>query len=546
MPMQALAQQVEERGSQVYLRQPKNGVYHELTWAQVYDQSLRLAQGLLDNGLEKGDRVAIISTNCAEWFIADFAIIAAGLVPTPIYATAGHDTIEYILKHSGAKAVFIGSLAKTSVAVGAVPNGVKTIAMSEGPKQTDLTLTQLVNDSAALKQTYQAQVQDMFSIVYTSGSTGAPKGVVLTYKNAAFSGTAGAKLTADHRGGNEERYLSYLPLAHVTERGLVEYASLYTGATVTFNESIDTFIDDLRSAEVTFFLSVPRLWVKFQSKVLASIPEKKLDFMLKIPILNSIIKNKIKAQLGFSNTLAFGSGSAPISASVLEWFAKLDINISEGWGMSETIGLATTNFPFKKQKLGTIGAPVDGFELRLSEQGEIQIKGDGLFQEYYRNPETTAASFTNDGFLRTGDKGEVDSDGFYRITGRVKDLFKSGKGKYVAPVPIESKMGANVLIEQICVMGSGLPAAMAVIVLSKEVANKMNQDQIEESLLNTVKEVNSKIEKHEVIGGIYIVKEEWSIENGLLTPTLKVKRSQLEDKYLSVLEDQTNDVVWEQ
>ena len=182
----------------------------------------------------------------------------------------------------------------------------------------------------------------------------------------------------------------------------------------------------------------------------------------------------------------------------------------------------------------------------MSEQGEIQIKGDGLFQEYYRNPETTAASFTNDGFLRTGDKGEVDSDGFYRITGRVKDLFKSGKGKYVAPVPIESKMGANVLIEQICVMGSGLPAAMAVIVLSKEVANKMNQDQIEESLLNTVKEVNSKIEKHEVIGGIYIVKEEWSIENGLLTPTLKVKRSQLEDKYLSVLEDQTNDVVWEQ
>ena len=495
--------------------------------------------------MKRGDRVAIISANSADWFIADFAIIAAGLIPTPIYATAGSSTLSYVLEHSGAKAIFIGTLGDTEIALKATPEGVKTIAMSGGPDATDLSQEQLTKDHQPLSDVYDPSLDDIFSIVYTSGSTGTPKGVVLSYKNVAFTGAASTKLTADLREGMEERYLSYLPLAHVTERGLVEYASVYSGATITFNESLDTFVDDLRNAQVTFFLSVPRLWVKFQSKILAGMPERKLSLLLKIPIINSIVKKKIKEQLGFTNARSFGSGSAPISPSILEWFSKLDIDISEGWGMSETIGLATTNYPFKKSKLGSIGAALDGFEVRLSEQGEIQIKGDGVFTEYYRNPEATAAAFTDDGFLRTGDKGEVDGDGFYQITGRVKDIFKTGKGKYVAPVPIESKMGVNTLIEQICIMGSGLPASMAVIVVSKEVAEGMSREEIEESLLETVTQVNSQIEKHEVIGGIYLVNEEWSIANGLLTPTMKVKRSELEEKYLSILESQTTPVVWE-
>ena len=545
MPMQAFAQQVSDRGDKPYLRQPKDGVYQELSWAQAYEQTLRLAQGLLANGLKKGDKVAIISANCADWFIADFALLAAGLIPTPIYATAGLDTIKYVLEHSEAKAIFIGSLADTELALTATPDSVTTIAMSGGPSSTDLSQAQLINENEPLVEIHEPKLDEVFSIVYTSGSTGAPKGVVLTYKNVAFTGAASCQITVNHRGSIQERYLSYLPLAHVTERGLIEYASLYLGATITFNESINTFVDDLLNAQVTFFISVPRLWVKFQSQILASMPERKLSFMLKIPILNSIIKKKIKERLGFTNTLSFGSGSAPISPSILEWFSKLDINISEGWGMSETIGLATTNYPFNKNKLGSIGAAIEGFEVRLSEQGEIQIKGDGVFAEYYRNPEATAATFTEDGFLRTGDKGKVDADGFYQITGRVKDIFKTGKGKYVAPVPIESKMGINTLIEQICIMGSGLPAAIAVIVLSKDVAEGMSREEIEQSLLDTVQTVNGQIEKHEVIGGVYVVNEEWSIANGLLTPTMKVKRSELEEKYLGVLEGQTTQFVWE-
>ena len=182
---------------------------------------------------------------------------------------------------------------------------------------------------------------------------------------------------------------------------------------------------------------------------------------------------------------------------------------------------------------------------KTSDAGEVLIKGPAVFSEYYKNPEATAESFTEDGYFRTGDKADMDTDGYLCITGRVKDIFKSGKGKYIAPVPIESKLAANMLIEQLCVMGSGLPTAMAVIVLSKEVTSGMSNNDIDSSLLETVKEVNGQIEKHEVIGGIRIVKDAWTIENGLLTPTMKVKRAELEEKYLPTLEGQQEAIVWE-
>ncbi|MGK0375272.1 MAG: long-chain acyl-CoA synthetase [Arenicella sp.] len=543
MPMVMFARQVEKTPTKVYLRQPVNGEYIEYTWAEVYDQTLRLAQGLVGLGLQKGDRVAIIANNCADWFIADFAIVAAGFIPTPIYATAGESIISHVMSHSEAKAIIVGSIAKPQVVKDSISESVITIGMSTSTVAWQHSMADLIanNDAMQAAQVHQPKLDDVFSIVYTSGSTGNPKGVVISFENLCFS-TAVAVKTLD--ASEDERALSYLPLAHVTERSLVEYYSLYSGGTVTFNESLDTFIRDLRSAQPTGFISVPRLWVKFQSQVLANIPQRKLNLMLKIPILSSIVKNKIKTQLGFENTKSFGSGSAPISPSILEWYHKLDIHIGEGWGMSETMGMATSQFPFDFKKIGTIGKAVEGFDIKVSDAGEVLIKGPAVFPEYYKNPEVTAESFTEDGYFRTGDKADIDADGYFTITGRVKDIFKSGKGKYIAPVPIESKLASNLLIEQLCVMGSGLPAAMAVIVLSKEIADDMNKKEIEESLLATVAEVNAQIEKHEVIGGIRIVDEAWTIENGLLTPTMKVKRAELEEKFLPTLEGQKEKVVW--
>jgi len=537
------ASRVSETPNKVYLRQPKNGEYQEDTWAEVYEKTLRLAQGLRGLGLKKGERVAILANNCADWFIADYALVAIGLVPTPIYATAGEKIISYVLEHSNAKAIIVGDVAKPEVAEESIPDTVISIGMSTAKVKCQHTMATLIADNEPLdkESINQPKLEDIFSIVYTSGSTGNPKGVVISYENICFSAAVSVHALGT---GDDERYLSYLPLAHVTERGLVEYNSLYGGATVTFNESLDTFIQDLRNAQTTSFISVPRLWVKFQSQVLASIPQRKLDVLLRIPVISGIVKKKIKAQLGFDNTKSYGSGSAPISPSILNWYHKLGIDIAEGWGMSETMGLATSQHPFDLNKVGTIGKAVEGFDLKISDVGEVLIKGPAVFREYYKNPEVTAESFTDDGYFRTGDKADMDAEGYLKITGRVKDIFKSGKGKYVAPVPIESKLASNLLIEQLCVMGSGLPTAMVVIVLSKEVANDMSKEEIEESLVATVTEVNGQIEKHEVVGGIRIIDEAWTIENGLLTPTMKVKRAELEEKYLPTLEGQKDTVVW--
>ena len=541
-PLDAFAKHVATMPDRTYLRQPNNGVINETTWAQAYEQTLQLAQGLQKLGLNKGDRVAILGGNCAEWFISDFAICAAGLIPVPIYYTASRNVIEFVVSHCDTQAIIVGDVADADMVSAALPNDIITIGMSTSSKSWQHNLGDLISANQALQHIYQPAKEDTFSIVYTSGSTGNPKGVVLTYDNLAFIGEACMKMTTR---GSDERFLSYLPLAHVAERALVEYSSIYCGATVTFNESIDTFIDDLRDAQVTSFFSVPRLWIKFQSQVLANIPEKKLNVLLRIPIVSAIIKNKIKNTLGFADCTVFASGSAPISPAILVWYHKLGIDISEGWGMSETFCLATTNLPFNKTKLGTIGRALDGFDVRISEQGEVLVKSRGLFQSYYNNPEATAESFTADGYFRTGDKADLDKDGYFTITGRVKDLFKSGKGKYIAPVPIESKLSTNTLIEQLCVMGSGLPKAMVAIVLSQEVSDRMDKQDIEQSLKNTIEEVNKQVEAHEVIGGALIVSDPWTIENGMLTPTLKIKRDILEEKYLNRFEGQKELLVWQ-
>ncbi|MEO0368032.1 MAG: AMP-binding protein [Pseudomonadota bacterium] len=535
MPTEMLAKRATEHPDKVYLRQPMDGDYVETSWGQVFDRAKRIAAGLYKIGLKKGDKVSILAGNCDEWFIVDFAISLAGMVSVPIYATAGQSTVSYVLDHSEAKAIVLGRLPKPEDAEAALAENpeVASISMALGTIKCKYTLQQLIDDNDPIEEIHVPDLEETFSIVYTSGSTGKPKGVVLTYRNIAFQGDACTALLMGR--SKQERLISYLPLAHVTERGVIEYSSLYGGAEVTFNESLETFIDDLRNAKVTAFISVPRLWVKFQSEVLSKLPQEKLDRMLRIPIVGGMVKRKIRAQLGLAHVRSCGSGSAPISEHILEWYRKLGINISEGWGMTELGGMATTQYPFRRSKLGTIGKPLNGLEVKVSDEGELLIKGDGVFQEYYKNPEVTSETFTEDGFMRTGDKVDLDKEGYLKITGRVKDLFKSGKGKYIAPVPIESKLASNLLIDQMCVMGSGLPKAMCVLVLSAELADNMSKDEIEASLEKTLDEVNASIEKHEVVGGIIIANEAWTIDNGMLTPTLKIKRAELEAKYKDLI-----------
>ncbi len=532
----------EATPDRLFLSQPLDGEVRDWTYAEAMSDAARLANGLLQSGLQPGDRVALLSKNCAEWIISDLAIAMAGLISVPIYPTAGHDTITYVMQHSEAKAIIIGRLEDPSVVENAFTSDVRTIGMRYPTVGCGLSFRDLIDANGPLGEVNDPAPDETMTILYTSGSTGKPKGVVLTYSAYHYACAACVEV---YRISDKDRILSYLPLAHITERAASVGPALYSATPMYFVDKLDTFVADLKRARVTMFISVPRLWVQFQAGVHRKMPAKKLSLLLKIPFLGKSVAKKIREELGFGDCYQFGSGSAPISPATLRWYERIGIPISEGWGMSETTGLACTNLPFRSAAVGSIGRPLPGTEMKISEEGEILIRSPGLMKEYHKMPELSAEVFTEDGFFHTGDKGEWDKRlEAFRITGRVKDQFKSAKGKYVSPVPIEGKLGGNPLIEQVCVMGTGLRAPVAVVVPSISSSGE-SEKVIHDSLLATLESVNSTLEGHEKLSHLVLVKEAWTIENELLTPTMKIKRDQLEEKYAKDIADLGSDpVVW--
>ena len=527
-----------------YLHQPENRLWRTLTWADVDDQARRIAKGLLAQGYNPGDRIAILSKNCAEWFIADIAIVMAGMISVPVYPTAGATTIEYILAQSKARAIFVGKLDATDAAEKAIEDHLLRIAMPYHTIKSQADWLTWLKDYSPLQLLPEPALNDTMTVVYTSGSTGLPKGVVLSYNNIATSAASSA--TQLYVQPND-RCMSYLPLAHITERVIVEWTSVYGGDEIYFTESLQTFIEDVKTAQPTLFLSVPRLWTKFQAEILTKIPDAKLQRLLRIPLIKSLVARKIRNGLGLNKCRLFGSGTAPISPNVLDWYYQLGIKICEGWGMTETSGLSCVTIPFEHGLLGTIGRPVECIEMKLSEKGEILIRGEALFSEYYRNSEDTKKAFT-DGWFHTGDLAEPGPDGSYKIIGRVKEQFKTAKGKYVSPAPIENLLGRNPDIDQACVLGSGRKQPIVVVVLGEllntdDEASRLN---IHQGLLTTLVEVNSELESHQRLDHLIVSEEMWTIENELLTPTLKIRRAKLENRYQHYIDAELNEmVVWQ-
>lgn len=542
-PVEALCHWAKKTPDRIFLSQPVEGGRREYSFAECEDVCRRMASALLEIGLGPGDRVAILAKNCAEWFLADWAIQIAGMVPVPIYPTAGPGTISYVIEHSESRAVFVGPLDGWEKQEPGLDPDITRIAMPYPTMSCQHQWQDLVAAHAPVARLHTPDDQGLLSILYTSGSTGKPKGVMLS--SAAYRYACQTTVDTLEMGAGD-RLLSYLPLAHITERAVVEGPAVYAGAKVSFVESLQTFPRDLKAADPTLFISVPRLWVKFQSGVHAKLPPRKLNFLLSLPVIGKRVAQKIRSQLGFGNCRMWGSGTAPISAETLHWYSRLGIDISEAWGMTEVTGIGCMNSPFRESCLGTIGLPFPGSEIKISEVGELLFRGPGLFSGYYKQPDLTREVFTEDGFFRTGDKAEWDeSVGAFRITGRVKDLFKSAKGKYVTPVPIESHLAANPLVEQVCVMGSGLPQPVAVVVLS-EAAAAMTKADIEAHLETSLNTINGLLESHERMAALVVARDEWSIENEMLTPTMKIKRDVLEQKYGNLIaETRLNRVNWE-
>ncbi len=519
---------------QIFLTQPTGrGQVEHYTWKQLMQQSRSMATYLKAQGFEPGARIAILSKNTAHFIMAELAIWMAGYTTVAIFPTESADTVKYVLEHSGASLLFVGKLDSFPSQVGGIAPSLPCVALPLGPKTNYPTWDSIVAANAPIAGKPTRNGADLALLMYTSGSTGTPKGVMHNFERA----TRAAEGIAAHQdrelgAGYPYRVLSYLPLAHIFERAWIESSGLVIGrGHIFFAETLETFVQDLQRARPTLFISVPRLWLKFQQGVSAKMPPKKLKTLLSIPILGGIVRKKVLTQLGLNEVLLAGSGSAPIPPALIEWYRALGLHLSEGYAMTEDFAFShSTNKTH--QAPGHVGVSYPGVERRMGEDGEVLIKSPGTMVGYYKQPELTAEVFTPDGFFHTGDLGEVSKDGQLKLTGRKKELFKTAKGKYVAPAPIENMINEHPMVELSMVSGVGQPSAYAIVVPAEGLRPKLSDPAVkaefEAEMAGVLKRVNANVADYEQLRMIVVAKEPWSIDNGYLTPTMKIKRNKIE------------------
>ena len=537
--------------SRVTLTQPLGGgKVRDYTWAEVGDQVRRMAAHLQSLGFAPGDRIALVSKNCAHWLMADLAIWMAGYVSVPLYPTLAGDTVRQILEHSESKLLFVGKLDDWNTMKSGVPAGLPCIALPLAPRTDYPQWDDIVARTRPLEASPVRDGAELCTLMYTSGTTGNPKGVMHSFDAFAWSIASGLKRIEI---GDDARMLSFLPLSHVAERMLVEHAWLAKSMHVFFAESLDTFAQDLQRARPTAFFAVPRLWVKFQQGVHAKMAPEKLQRMLKLPIIGRIVRKKVLKALGLDACTFAAGGAAPMPPALLEWYSRLGLDIVEVYGMTENCGLSHATYPGKPRP-GTVGFPYEGVESRVDPTtGEIQMRGHCVMMGYYKEPELTRQTFTDDGWLKTGDKGMIDETGALRITGRVKDLFKTSKGKYVAPAPIEDRLVIHNVVEACVVTGANLGQPLGIVMLTPEAAKRSadaaQRKEMEASLAKHLGEINARLDPHEQLDCLVAVTTAWTVENGFVTPTMKVKRNRIEEVYGGHYErwvGQRSKVIWAQ
>ncbi len=516
----------KQNQADVFLRQPVGRRWKTWTYRQAGEEIRCIAAALAK--LPTGSKVAILSKNCAHWIMADLAIMMAGHVSVPIYPTLSDEAIRPILEHSEASAIIIGKLDNYKNQQGGIPAALLRISIEGYGHREGLSWEKLVENGKTIDQIYPQQDDDLMTIIYTSGTTGKPKGVMHTAGN--FAAVLREVNEALPQLPSRPRMFSYLPLSHIAERVGIEMLGLYTGATISFAETIDTFAQDLKETQPSVFFAVPRIWTKIQEKILSRISQKKLNFLLAIPGVANLVRKKLKKELGLAKAVYICSGAAPLSIDLMLWFNRLGITIHQDYGMTEDCVLSHFNL-IGHNKWGSVGRPLPGAETRISEEGELRIRSKAIMKGYYKESELTAQAFDEHGFLRTGDLGHYDQEGYLFITGRIKDQFKTDKGKYISPGPIELLLLRNSDIEQVCVVGMGVPQPIALVVLSAAGKTK-SKDELTASLSKTIAEVNKQLESYERLETAVIMQKDWTIENGLLTPTLKVKRNEVEKIHL--------------
>jgi len=548
-PLACLYHWEKTRPDAVHFTQPTGeGRVVDYTWREIMNEVRRMAAHLEARKLPEKSQIALFGKNSAHWIMADWAIWMAGHVTVPLYPVMNAETVRYILEHSDSRLLFVGKLDGWEAMKKGVPADLPVITLPLAPKTEGQSWQSIVDTTAPLTGAPDRGLDELATIVYTSGSTGQPKGVMQSFRSFNVVGT----LMHDMMSATpDDRMLSYLPLAHVAERLVVENQSTYYGYRVFFAESLDTFMADLRRASPTIFFSVPRLWTKFHNAVLAKLPQKKQDILFKIPIVGRRVKRKILGQLGLENVRLAFTGAAPLPAHTIAWYRSLGLELLEAYGMSENMAYSHFTRP-EAPRLGYVGHANPGVECRIADDGEVLVKSPAQMLGYYKEPEKTAECYTADGFFKTGDMGEIDAEGRVRITGRLKELFKTTKGKYVAPVPIENRLSEHPRIEAVCVCGANHDSTYALMLLSEDTRKQLESGFPREALglelSGLMSEVNAALNPHEQLEFAVVVKEPWTTDNGFLTPTMKIRRNVIEERYEPQVErwfEARKRVIWE-
>ncbi|MBW2598807.1 MAG: long-chain fatty acid--CoA ligase [Deltaproteobacteria bacterium] len=582
---------VEEHGGKTLVSfKNKDGVWEDISWDRMNEMVLKAGLFLISRGVQPGDKIALFSPNRYEWWVADMAILSIGAVNVPIYATNSAKEAEYVIENSDSRMCFVGTMdhmEKIMEVKGQLPNLGEIIIFDDldTPVSGVMAMEDAMKEGSGYEDKEELErrikainIEDVATIIYTSGTTGNPKGVMLTHKNFVSNVNQLEEVDPTFFGG-EQIFLSFLPLSHSLERTVGYYAPIYLGKKVAFAEDVTKLVENLKEIRPTFMVSVPRIYEKAHAGILAKVAggsavkkalfgwamglakqnlpyvcedkPRKGFFAFKYNLADKIIFSKLKDALGMDRINCAISGGGPLSVSDAEFFLGMGVRIFEGFGLTETTPVTHGNKP-ALIKPGTVGPPVKDTEVEIGEGGEVLIKGPQVMKGYYKNEAATKEAFTDDGFFRTGDIGEIDEDDYLKITGRIKDILVTSGGKNISPQNIENSLFASGFIAQAVVIGDNRKFLSALIVPAFESlehwANEKNISfdsrkelvEKEEVIKLFEKEIQENMKNYarvEQIRKFRLMDKEWSQATDELTPTLKLKRKVVNEKYANLIEE---------
>ncbi len=506
----------------------KNGENICTSFRQAQDTVTAIAKSLTYLFQNPDHKISILSKNRAHWMMADLGIMRAGNVTAPVFTTMPPKTFSYAVEFAEIELIFVGEAGNWNRVKDFIPSHVKIVTFPGVElAEADYSFDEFLKLGDETPLPAHPDPEKLATLIFTSGTTGMPKGVMHSLKSLYIVIKDVIRCTDP-----QTSFFSYLPLAHFGDRAVNSLLAVQCGARLTFPESLETFRDDLRATAPTMFLGVPRIYEKLTQAIIAEFADDAEDLKAKLADLNGeALVTQIKESLGFQNVDFLMASTAPTPKAIKELWTLMDLPLYDAYGMTE--GLPITSVGRNDPNLSGVGKPGAIATIKISSQGEILCKSPCQAIGYYKNPDATASTFV-DGWLHTGDKGHIDDQGYLHISGRLKDTFKTAKGKYIAPVPIEISFSRSHLIEQLCLYGYGLTQPIMLCCLAE--AASEDKITVERELKKFTRTLNQKLEPHERIGAIIICQSPWSVENGILTHTLKVKRDKVAEEYMPLIE----------